>query len=236
MESLVRREFFNAPFFRALAQGDYDASQLRHFALQYGHYSRNFPRILGAAISAMEPLSEWWVPLADNLWDEAGRGSSSRSHQALYQTFLSSIDPCLGGDLHPVPDAPMGSAVAEAVDTFLSFFRRATPMEAMAAVGLGSEFFAGQVMGRIGEGLRHPHYNASRPLNLGFWTIHAEHDEPRHYALCRQVLIRYTRPQDLEVLWNVGSSVARSEAKMYQDLYQEMIDKGSLTGRGDDLR
>jgi len=236
MELLVRREFFNAPFFIALAQGDYDARQLRYFALQYGHYSRNFPRILGAAISAMEPLSEWWVPLADNLWDEAGRGSFNRSHQALYQTFLFSIDPCLGDDLHHVPDAPMGSAVAEAVDTFLSFFRQATPIEAMAAVGLGSEFFAGQVMGRIGEGLRHPHYNAIRPLNLSFWTIHAEHDEPRHYALCRQVLIHYARPADLQVLWTIGSSIARSEAKMYQDLYQEMTGKGPLSDRGDDLR
>ncbi len=222
MDRLVTREFFGAPFFQSLTTGEYDWPQLRYFALQYGHYSRNFPRILGAAISAMEPSSEWWIPLADNLWDEAGRGLPGHNHQALYQTFLSSVDPRLAtADPAPLPTA-MGAAVAAAVQTFLTFFRTASPLQAMAAVGLGSEFFAGRVMGTIGLGLAHPRYNARRRLNLSFWTIHAEHDEPRHYQLCREILVRYQAPQDLDLLWQTGAFIACSEAKMYHQLDQEM--------------
>ncbi|MCY0907742.1 MAG: iron-containing redox enzyme family protein, partial [Sulfobacillus thermotolerans] len=80
-----------SPFFEALAAGQYTPIQLRHFAIQYGYYSRHFPRVLGAAISAMAPYPQWWMPLADNLWDEAGRGVPGKSHEELYRTFLLSV-------------------------------------------------------------------------------------------------------------------------------------------------
>ncbi|WP_244893448.1 hypothetical protein [Ferroacidibacillus organovorans] len=42
-------------------------------------------------------------------------------------------------DASGVPKQPMSSAVVAAVKTFIDFFRKATPLEAMAAVG---EFIA----------------------------------------------------------------------------------------------
>ncbi len=63
--------------------------------------------MLGAAISAMAPAGVWWIPLADNLWDEAGRGIPGKSHEELYKTFLLSADPQLTLDAQGLPPEPM---------------------------------------------------------------------------------------------------------------------------------
>jgi pyrroloquinoline-quinone synthase len=212
----VRRWFLDAPFFVALRQGQLSEGELRYFAVQYGHYSLHFPRVLGAAVAAMDPSDGFWIPIADNLWDEAGRGDPERSHRHLYETFLQSIDPSLS-----LATAPMGPAVAKAVTTFLDFFRGASTLEAMAAVGLGSELFAGQVMGWLADGLSHPRYQRSGSLDLTFWRVHAMRDEPRHYWLCRDVLVRYRSPEALSTMAEVGLRIASSEARMYDEIYHE---------------
>ena len=183
MNRMVEKEFYEGAFFKNLLQGSYTLPQIRHFAIQYSYYSRNFPRVLGAAISAMAPIDAWWIPLADNLWDEAGRGVLGKSHEQLYRSFLLSVDPEISLDENENPPEPMSPAVETAIRTFIEFFYHATPLEAMAAVGLGSEMFAGNVMGTIAKGLQHPVYNAQRKLNVLFWTLHAEEHEPHHYQL-----------------------------------------------------
>lgn len=223
MLRFVQTAFFNGAFLSTLTRGGYRPQQIRYFALQYSYYSRNFPRVLGAAIAAMEPTDTWWIPLADNLWDEAGRGVSGRSHQQLYLTFLRSVypDAALHDDSSPV--IPMSSSVRQAIDTFISFFRTCSPVAAMAAVGLGSELFAGQVMGAIGAALRHPNYQAWADVDALFWDVHADEHEPRHYALCRDILCQYTTPEALSHLYEVGIFIAKSEADMYQGLHVEML-------------
>ncbi|WAH38383.1 TenA family transcriptional regulator [Alicyclobacillus dauci] len=222
LDDLVDEEFINGVFLRTLRSGQYTIPQLQYFAVQYSYYSRHFPRVLGAAISAMPPLDTWWVPLADNLWDEAGHGVPGKSHEQLYKTFLFSIHPHIQLDERGMPPKPMSSAVANAIQYFIDFFHRATPLEAMAAVGLGSEMFAGTVMGEIANGLRHPNYN-EQPLNLLFWDVHADEHEPRHYQLCKDILVQYSAPEDLDIMYNVGAKIARSEAQMYAQLHEEML-------------
>ncbi len=220
---LVNREFLQGAFFQTLLEGEYSIGQIRYFAIQYSYYSRHFPRVLGAAISAMAPFHSWWMPLADNLWDEAGRGENGRSHEELYRTFLVSVDPNIQLDEHGVPKEPMSEAVGLAIQTFLAFFRNASPLEAMAAVGFGSELFAGLVMGTIGRGLKHSAYNQDRILNVFFWEAHADEHEPRHYQLCKDVLVGFKDPADLAIMHDVGASIAKSEARMYAQLHQEML-------------
>lgn len=222
MEEWVRQAFFANIFFQTMNQGEYNLNQVRYFAVQYGHYSRNFPRVLGAAISAMAPSPEWWIPLADNLWDEAGRGVSGRSHADLYHTFIASVFADRSAASTKMLDLPISPAVFTAVDTFIAFFRSASPLEAMAAVGLGSELFAGTVMGYLGQALAHPRYQTQGPLNRTFWSVHAEVDEPRHYQLCRNILASAEDPASLQMFWDVGRSIAGSEAQMYVDLHREM--------------
>lgn len=223
MRQVVRDEFFDGEFFKHLLQGSYTVSQIKHFAIQYSYYSRHFPRVLGAAISAMPPLDTWWVSLADNLWDEAGRGVKGKSHEQLYKTFLFSVDPDISLDQQGVPTVPISSTVKKAIDTFIQFFHNATPLQAMAAVGLGSEMFAGDVMGLISKGLQHPSYNRRRKLSVLFWDVHADEHEPHHYQLCKDILVQYTSPEDLNMMLNTGYEIARSEAVMYAELHEEMI-------------
>ncbi|MCL6637438.1 MAG: iron-containing redox enzyme family protein [Alicyclobacillus sp.] len=223
MLQVVHQAFYEGRFLRHLQAGLYTPRQVRHFALQYSYYSRHFPRVLGAAIAAMAPVAAWWVPLADNLWDEAGRGQPGQSHEHLYLTFLRSVDPHVELDDVGMPREPMSPAVAEAVQTFLDFFHRATPLQAMAAVGLGSELFAGGVMGAIGRGLKHPAYNRDRSVNVLFWELHADTHEPRHYQLCKDILQQFTQPHELRDMFETGRFIALSEARMYEQLHDEMV-------------
>ncbi len=223
MNQVVQRYFYDGQFFQTLRNGDYSMLQLRYFAIQYSYYSRHFPRVLGAAISAMEPRSTWWVPLADNLWDEAGRGIRGHSHEALYRTFLHSVDPTIELDPYGIPLVPMSCAVSEAISEFITFFHHAKPLEAMAAVGLGSEFFAGAVMGTISEGLRHATYHRAHSLDLTFWDVHAEEHEPRHYQLCKEILAQCEDAGSLHIMYETGKKIAISEAMMYANLHDEMI-------------
>lgn len=223
MEELVQHEFHQAPFFQTLVNGKYTEEQIRHFAIQYSYYSRHFPRVLGAAISAVAPIDTWWVPLAENLWDEAGQGVPGKAHEKLYQSFMLSVDPTIEVDQHGVPSEPISPAVEKAIATFIEFFRNCTPLEAMAAVGLGSEMFAGEVMGMIGKGFGHPSYNRNQKLNVVFWEIHANEHEPHHYQLCKDILIQFSKEEELQNMYEVGSTIARSEALMYQELHEEMM-------------
>jgi pyrroloquinoline-quinone synthase len=222
---LVETKIVDGRFMRSLCSGAFNPAQIREFALQYSYYSRNFPRVLGAAIAAVEPLDRWWVPLVDNLWDEAGRGNPKGYHSKMYRTFLESVAPDVMINEENVPDYPIGDATKRAVNTFIEFLQGATTLEAMAAVGLGSELFAGKVMGLIGEGLRHPNYNGEQRVNVGFWMAHADTHEPRHYQLCKDVLVDFSKPEELRTIYRAGALMALSEAEFYDGLYDEMMRK-----------
>jgi pyrroloquinoline-quinone synthase len=219
----VETHIVNGRFLTTLGSGGYTLPQIREFALQYSYYSRNFPRVLGAAIAAVEPLDRWWVPLVDNLWDEAGRGNPKGYHSKMYRTFLETAAPDVAVSDEHVPDHAAGEATVRAVNSFLDFLKEATTLEAMAAVGLGSELFAGKVMGLIGEGLRHPNYNQVERLNVGFWMAHADTHEPRHYQLCRDVLLDFKSSEELQAIYRAGVTIALSEAAFYEGLHDEMM-------------
>jgi pyrroloquinoline-quinone synthase len=220
---IVETHIVNGAFVKHLHQGAYSLNQIREFAVQYSFYSRNFPRVLGTAIGVMEPSDSWWVPIVDNLWDEAGRGKPAGYHSRLYRTFLKSAAPEVETKDNYVVGEPISPGVEEAIHSFISFLHHATPLEAMAAVGLGSELFAGKVMGLIGEGLRHPHYNKNSKLNVTFWMIHSDQHEPRHYQLCKDILVQSPDPQDLTAMYRAGAYIALSEARMYQTLHERMM-------------
>jgi pyrroloquinoline quinone (PQQ) biosynthesis protein C len=220
---MVKERIIEGRFLTTLLAGEFSEKQIEQFALQYSYYSRNFPRVLGAAIAAMEPLDKWWVPIADNLWDEAGRGNPKGYHSRLFRTFLESAAPNVEINDEHVPNVPVFPAPRQAVDTFLKFLRDASPLQAMAAIGLGSELFAGEVMGLIGKGLKHPNYNRSRKLNVTFWMAHADSHEPRHYQLCKDILAEYTDPQDLRTMYEAGAAMAMSEADFYDGIYDSIV-------------
>ena len=220
---VVNEEIVEGEFMRTLVEGQWNQAMVREFALQYSYYSRNFPRVLAAAVTAVVAEDDWWIPLVDNIWDEAGRGKPNGSHTILYHSFMVTAAPDVPTDERHIPDYPIAPPAIDAVNNFINFLRNATPLEAMAAIGFGSEYFAGKVMGLIGRGMEHPNYNQDRKIDATFWTVHADIHEPRHYALCKNVLQRYTTPQDLEAMFNAGAYIARCEARFYDGLSRRRI-------------
>lgn len=219
---LVDEHIIEGKFIKTLRSGGFTPRQIKEFALQYSYYSRNFPRVIGTAVGAVKPEDDWWVPLVDNLWDEAGRGNPKGYHSRLYHSFLITAAPDIPTDEKYVPDYPVSATVKDATEVFIQFLKNCTPLEAMAAVGFGSEMFAGKVMGLIGEGLKHPNYNREQKLNVTFWLAHADHHEPRHYELCKNVLQRHTSEQELREMYRAGAYITLSEANMYDGLYERM--------------
>ncbi|WP_053957969.1 hypothetical protein [Sulfobacillus thermosulfidooxidans] len=78
-------------------------------------------------------------------------------------------------------------------------------------------------METIGQGLRHPGYQQQSSVNTTFWEVHARHDELRHYALCRTVLLAYTSPDSYPHILEIGQDIAGSEVSMYDGIYQEAL-------------
>lgn len=83
--------------------------------------------------------------------------------------------------------------------------------------------FAGDVMGAIAKGLRHPAYNSPATLDLTFWDVHADEHEPHHYRLCKDILEQHTTSAELKSMFDVGREIAASEALMYRELHAEMV-------------
>ena len=80
-------------------------------------------------------------------------------------------------------------------------------------------------MGLIGRGFEHQHYQTNGQINTLFWKAHADEHEPRHYQLCKDVLVLHSKPQELKRMYEVGSFIAKSEARMYDELYREMQER-----------
>lgn len=219
---VVKEEIENGEFMQTLVAGEWNMQQVREFALQYSYYSRNFPRVLAAAVTAVIAEDDWWIPLVDNIWDEAGRGNPQAFHSKLYHSYMVTAAPDVPTNDKYIPDYPVAPPALDAVNNFINFLRNATPLEAMAAIGFGSEFFAGKIMGLIGKGMQHPNYNKESEINATFWTVHADIHEPRHYALCRNVMAQHTTPQELEAMYNAGAYITRCEARFYDGLYERM--------------
>ncbi|WP_053958251.1 hypothetical protein [Sulfobacillus thermosulfidooxidans] len=79
------------------------------------------------------------------------------------------------------------------------------------------------ILGTIGQGLRHPRYQQQSSVNTTFWEVHACQDELRHYALCRTVLLKETPADSYQHILEIGQDIAGSEASMYDGIYQEAL-------------
>lgn len=136
------------PFLMALTNATLSEKQLYQFATQYGFYQDVFPRCLAAAVSKI-PNDETRLPVVKYLWEEHGEGDLSKCRKALYTLFLHHLSQTQGSDT-----SEQLAPTAKYINTLLELYVNADFLEALGALGLGSELFIGQESSLILSGLQ----------------------------------------------------------------------------------
>lgn len=158
------------PLLAAIGQGTLSAKAALHVFTQYGHYCEYFPRFLASA-AAKVPHEEWREPIVRNLWEEHGEGNPARSHRVLYRRFLDSL--AARTDSTSCLRTP-GPAVSRYLARLDEFFRDASPLEAIGAIGPGTEDVTPAQYAAILAGLATQPWAAG--CDLEFFTVHVSAD------------------------------------------------------------
>lgn len=161
-------------FVKRIADASLSERQLQFFVGQYHWYCEHFPRFLAAA-AANIPDDETRFPLLENLWEEHGSGDLSGSHRTLYYHFAEAA-----GLNRTALDAiePL-STTRICCENMLQLCRYGHFLEALGALGPGTEYFTNREYSIIAEGLKN--YNCFDTNALDFWTVHISLDE-HHYS------------------------------------------------------
>ena len=188
MEKLINAALshraLNHPYLKALAAGEFKNTEiiLKDFAAQYGNYSTWFPRYLTGVISKLENTTHR-NHLMDNLAEESGH---------LHEEDLEAIrtlgiqDEWVQGVPHPelfkrfqtamgVETNAAGIEVELWRESFLSLIQNGTAVEAVGAIGLGTESVVKHIYKYLIEAIE-KHTNLTLQ-DYVFFPLHTEVDD-----------------------------------------------------------
>lgn len=188
MEKLINEAIahraINHPYLKALAKGEFTNMDavLKDFAAQYANYSAWFPRYLTGVISKLEN-SKHRNHLMDNLAEESGH---------LHEEDLDAIralgikDEWVQGVPHPVlfkrfqtamgaENTAVGIEVEIWRESFLSLIQNGTSVEAVGAIGLGTESVVKHIYKYLIEAIE-KHTNLTLDQYV-FFPLHTEVDD-----------------------------------------------------------
>jgi pyrroloquinoline-quinone synthase len=131
---------------------------------------KEFPRFI-SAIHSNCPSRPAQQLLAENLWEEHGRGRPEHDHYTLLLRLAASLK---------APDEVVGSVEAfpettEYIDHCLSVTQKAGFVESMAAIGIGIEFYMPSFFGSLAAALR-TNYDLS-VADVEYLMVHVTEDE-----------------------------------------------------------
>lgn len=200
------------PFFASLADRSMERAVFVHTQQQFEHAVEHFARPM-MALGARLASAELRMALADNVWDEHGRGSLSGSHGATFRELLLRLGIDEGS-------APAGSTV-RAFNAVLMGVCTYEPVPlALATLGIIEDLFAG-ISARIGDGV----------VSMGWLAA----DELVHYATHEALDVAHADAfyAPLEAMWQTGTGRAEIDAglalgahvfmRLYDDLYADAV-------------
>ncbi|MEE9514821.1 MAG: iron-containing redox enzyme family protein [Candidatus Brocadiales bacterium] len=136
-------------FLKRFAAGDVSPEGIKKFAEQYYLFSRWFTRYL-AAVVANTPHEDARRPLVKNLWDEIGLEESEGSHPNLFRRFVKTA----GVDMNNLEETDALPCTMAFIDEYLFICKDAHYLEAMGALGPGTETVVPYFYKPIFEGLK----------------------------------------------------------------------------------
>lgn len=146
--SILREQSYRDPMFDAVRTGSMSRAGLRLWTLQAALVVRQFTRFI-SAIHANCPHRNAQQLLAENLWEEHGRGSPAHDHYTLIRKLARS----LGASDRDLDNANPLPETTGYIEHCLRITRELPFVESMAAIAIGIEVFMPAFFGVLAEKL-----------------------------------------------------------------------------------
>lgn len=181
--AIVREESTRDPFFDAVRKGQVSREGVKLWALQALQVVREFTRFI-SAIHANCPHREAQQLLAENLWEEHGRGNAERDHFALIKRLARSLG-ATDAEIEQTEPLPETTAY---IEHCFQVTRNGTFLEGMTAIGVGIERFMPLFFGVLAESLI-THYGLTK-TEVEYLLVHVGEDED-HAERSLEIIERY---------------------------------------------
>ena len=168
--AIQREDPFRDPTFDAVRSGAMSRTGVLQWALQASLVVRQFTRFI-SAIHANCPDRAAQQLLAENLWEEHGRGVSGRDHYELIRKLARS----LGATDHDLDDTRPLPETTDYINHCLKVTRELPFVESMTAISLGIEYFMPAFFAVLGESLSTKYGLETDALD--YLMIHVSEDE-----------------------------------------------------------
>lgn len=186
---IAESETFRDPLLDDVRSGRINRAGLRLWSVQASLVVREFTRFISAVHSNC-PYRDAQQLLAENLWEEHGRGSRDRDHFFLVRRLARSLG-ATDEDLDQAEPLPETAAY---IDYCFRVSREGSFVEAMAAIGVGVEYYMPRFFGALGRALC-ARYGLT-PSDVEYLLVHVGEDES-HARRSLEMIDRYANSSDL---------------------------------------
>ena len=168
--SIIREEAFRDPMLDSIRNGSMSRAGICRWTLQASLVVRDFTRFI-SAIHANCPDQNGRQLLAENLWEEHGRGVEGRDHYSLARKLARSLG-ASDADLDNVQPLPQTTSY---INHCFNVTRDGSFVESMTALGIGVERPIPGFFGSMAKHLR-SNYGLA-PSDVQYLLVHVNEDE-----------------------------------------------------------
>lgn len=187
--AILREHSFRDPMFDAVRSGSMSRLGIRLWSLQASLVVREFTCFV-SAIHSNCPNRDGQQLLAENLWEEHGRGRPDRDHYVLVRKLARSLG-ATDSDLDNVKPLP---ETARYIEHCFNVTRNATFVESMTALGIGVESFMPAFFGALAASLCSQHQLS--PDDVEYLSVHVNEDET-HSRRALELIEAYADTDDI---------------------------------------
>ena len=187
---ILGEEKFRDPVFDAVQNGTINREAVKLWILQASLVVRQFTRFI-SAIHANCPHRDAQQLLAENLWEEHGRGASGSDHYSLVKKLARS----LGATDQEIEDARPLPETADYIDRCLKITREQSFVTSMTAIALGIEVFMPAFFGVLADSLC-ANYGLTRD-DVEYLLVHVSEDE-MHSRRAIELIEIYARTNEVK--------------------------------------
>ncbi len=213
--SILRQRSFRDPLFDAMRTGRLSRDGAKTWALQAMIVVSQFTRFI-SAIHANCPHRDAQALLAENLWEEHGRGAEERDHLSLAKRLARS----LGASDEEINRAAPFPETAAYINYCLKVTHDGSFIEGLTAIGVGIEYYIPKFFGALADSFR-SHYGLTL-RDVEFLLVHVGEDED-HAARALEVIEAYTDSKEIkEKAKQSLVGVIKAKRRFAQSLYQRL--------------
>jgi pyrroloquinoline-quinone synthase len=187
---ISREDSFADPMYKALRAGALSRQQLKLWMMQAMFVVRDFTRFI-SAIHANCPHRDCQQLLAENLWEEHGRGDGTRDHFQLVRRLVSS----LGATQEEIDLAQPLPETTDYVEFCFQVTRERSFVEGMTAIGVGIESFMPAFFGALAEYVQRDFGLSIHDVQ--YLLVHVGEDED-HARRAMEMIDRYADTEEIK--------------------------------------